>query len=416
MNSEDKQVLVLGGGFVGLFAALSLRELECPLPIRLVDRNAHFVFKPLLYELLAEEVDLEQICPKYEDLLADKDISFVQADVESLDLLERQVQFATGGTPDSFQYLVLALGDQDSRDQVSGAAEHTFSFRSAQDVLRVREHLESMLQEALQTSDRAARTALLTVAIIGAGPEGVELAATLADLLPAWYEALGGDTAEIHLCLLHRGLEILPTIDRQLRTKALTALDNRRIAVDVQLDAVVDNVSPSSIHYTQQQQDRELSAATMLWAAGSKTHALIQQLSIDQTYKDERQRPYLTSALQLIQFPEVFAGGDCAVNVHTPQSATAQIAYQHGRAIAENIMCLIADQPLVPCDVTQQGTFLKVGQQKSLVDVFDTVMLSGKVGHLARRAVYLSLVPQPGKPLELHTQWIADEMLSQFNL
>lgn len=86
---KREQILIVGGGFAGLFATLWLEKLGCPLPVVLIDRNPYFIFKPLLYELLSEEVSQEQACPQYEDILANGAASFMQEEVVSLDLINR---------------------------------------------------------------------------------------------------------------------------------------------------------------------------------------------------------------------------------------------------------------------------------------------------------------------------------------
>jgi NADH dehydrogenase FAD-containing subunit len=131
-ENDDSPIVILGGGFAGLFAALHLRDAhDCP--IILIDQSWSFVFKPLLYELLTSEVKLELICPRYDDLLHNSGITFVLGTVEAIDLYQKQVKL-NSGLKYSYRQLVLALGSTTSYLDIPGAQEHTRSFRTAYDV------------------------------------------------------------------------------------------------------------------------------------------------------------------------------------------------------------------------------------------------------------------------------------------
>ncbi|MBE7383850.1 MAG: NAD(P)/FAD-dependent oxidoreductase [Leptolyngbya sp. SIO1E4] len=407
-------MLILGGGFAGLFTALYLSDLECPLPVTLIDRNPRFIFKPLLYELLSHEVDVDVAWPHYEELLSDRDVTYVKGSIGSIDLQAQQVELESGLSY-GYRYLVIALGDIAAYFNVPGAEDHAFTFRTAEDALNLGKHLRQTLQQAVQTEVAEQRQALLTTAIVGAGPSGVELAATLADLLPAWYETLGGNPQEIRVVLLQRSSDILQgVVGVGLQETAEKALNKRRIPVELRLNSTVQVVEPDSLTYCQADTETSLAASTIVWTAGSATHPLIEALPIPEMHCDPRGRPYLTSALQLIGLPNVFAGGDCAVNVHAPQPATAQVAYQQGRAIAQNIMALIENRSPEPADVKLRGNLIKLGMEESTVEILKKVKISGHIGHLIRQAAYLNLLPTPARNLKLSSEWITDELFEQF--
>jgi NADH:ubiquinone reductase (non-electrogenic) len=412
----DKQpILILGGGFAGVFTALHLCKLECPLSIKLIDRESRFLFKPLLYEMFSDEVDPDLVWPRYEDLLTDRRITFQQDTVNAIDL-ERQTVELASGTVETFRYLVIALGDSVGYFNVPGAKEFAFTFRTAPAAIKLSRHLHETLQAATHTEDPEQKRSLLTVGIVGAGPTGVELAATLADLLPRWYAELGETVSDIQIVLLHRDSEILETLNDSIRATVSEALANRAVRVDIRLNAEVTKVASDALTYQQHGEIITLPTATTIWTAGSAVHPLMQALPLPDVHRDPYGRPYVTSALQLIKFPQVFAGGDCAINVHAPQSATAQTAYQQGTAIARNLLALIENRPIEPHEVVQRGTLLKLGLEAGLADILGTVTLSGQVGHLIRRAAYLSLLPTPENTVKLSTEWIADEILSQLGL
>lgn len=174
MSTDDNQVLILGGGFTGLFTAMHLASAHCPLPITLIDRETRFIFKPLLYELLSNEVSVNVVWPRYEELLGDRDVTYVLGDIETIDLENRQVVLKSGLTY-GYRYLVIALGDTAAFFGVPGAKTHAFRFRTADDALELGKHLRMNLQKATQEEDDEERRSLLTTTIVGAGPSGSDV-------------------------------------------------------------------------------------------------------------------------------------------------------------------------------------------------------------------------------------------------
>ena len=184
------------------------------------------------------------------------------------------------------------------------------------------------------------RRKLLTIAVIGAGPTGVELVATLADSVPAFYAQVGGDPQDIRIVLMNRSSDILPgDINGRLREAARTALQERVIPVELVLGATVTAVQSDRIEYLQDGQPAVLEAETIVWTAGTALHPLIKALPIPEVRRDPRGRPFVSPTLNLINYPEVFAGGDC-VTQQTPEPALAQVAYQHAKTIAQNLIAL----------------------------------------------------------------------------
>ena len=201
-------LVIVGAGFTGLFTALHLRHQNHIHSIALIDPQERFSFKPLLYELLSGELAEDSICPTYESLLEGSDISFVQDRVTDIDLSGKTVVTQSGASY-GYQHLVLAVGSVQGYRHTDGAEDHAFPFRSWDEGKGLERHLRDCLKSARAAADPAEKQALLTSAIVGGGPSGVEMAATLADLLPYWYEKLGGDTRELRILLLNHGKDIL---------------------------------------------------------------------------------------------------------------------------------------------------------------------------------------------------------------
>ena len=169
--------IIVGGGFTGLFAAMHLCRQRHPRPIVLIDKRDRFVFKPLLYELLSGELTEAQVWPRYDTLLNGNEITFIHDTVDRIDLDSQAVILASGHRY-PYGHLGLGLGSTVQDFGIPGVKDHAFAFRTGEDVTKLRRHLRQCLQRASQTQDLGQRRALLTVAIIGAGPAGVEMAAT----------------------------------------------------------------------------------------------------------------------------------------------------------------------------------------------------------------------------------------------
>ncbi|MEH2032254.1 MAG: NAD(P)/FAD-dependent oxidoreductase [Nostoc sp.] len=411
-TNDALPIVILGGGFAGLFTALHLRDLHS-CPIILIDQSWNFVFKPLLYELLSSEVKLELICPRYDALLHNSGTTFVLGTVEAIDLDQKQVKLDSG-LKYSYRHLVLALGSTTSYLGIPGAKEHTRSFRTAYDVFALGQHLRNRLQIATQTEDIEERRAMLTVAIVGGGASGVEMAATLADLLPTWYIPLGGNPQEIRIVILQRGSEILKeSKSDRLRETAQSALQERTASVNILLGSEVKAVHPGTVEFERNGQRWRLAAATVIWTTGNATNPVIDSLPIPAENRDEHNRLLVKPTLQLPEFLEVFAAGDCAIDPSNPQPATAQIAYQQGAAIAHNIKALIAEKSPTPATVNLPGTLMKLGLHQSAVEIFDRYEIKGQLGQAIRLATYLELMPTPARNFINRTGWFTEEILKQ---
>ena len=414
MNNLDKPVVIAGGGFMGLFTALHLRNQKCSRPIILIDQHWRFIFQPLLYELLASEIKIDLAWPRYDELLAGSDIIFIRDRISHIDLKQRQVSLDSGLCY-IYEYLVLALGSAAGYFNIPGAKEHTFTFRAGEDIFKLGEHLRDCLQRATQEPDPVQKQRLLTVGIIGAGPVGVELAATLADLLPIWYKALQGNPSELQIVVIQRGGEILKGDPNDLlRPVVEQSLQARTASVKVILNASVSAVGKDWVRYEREGKTENLAAATVAWTAGTVTHPLIKQLALSESDRDRRGKLIITPTGQLPKYPEVFAGGDCAVNPEDPQPALAQVAYQQAKAIATNIKALCEGKEVTPAKVSLRGILLKLGMGESAAEIYNRFEVKGKSGHLIRQAVYLEMLPTPLHNFKATAEWLTEGIFQKF--
>jgi NADH dehydrogenase len=336
-------------------------------------------------------------------------VTYVQDDIQTIDLEQRTIKLKSGLSYD-YRNLVLGLGSVPTYFGIKGAKEHTFTFRSGEDAIALRRQLRDCLQRATQ-ADGEHRKALLTIAIVGAGPSGLEMAATLADLLPQWYDRLHGNPKDIRIVVLNRSQEILKgDINGSLREIVQTALQTR--SVEIMPGVAVQSVSSDVLEYEQGGEIKSLQTATVIWTAGNGVHPLIQPLAIAPENRDRTGRLCVTPTLQLPDFPEVFVGGDCAV-LANPLPATAQVAYQQGAAIAQNLSAIAQGQSPKPATITLRGTLMKLGLGESVANLFDRVPITGRTGHFVRQGTYLELLPVSVHNFKATVNWLTDEVFQR---
>ena len=441
MSNPVCQTVIVGGGFNGLFTALHLSHQHYPRSVILIEQNDRFCFKPLLYEYFSGEMEPDQVVPCYEELLKGSGVIFVQDRVQGIDLQQKQIEVASG---DCYTYsnLVLALGSVTSYFGVEGAKENTLPFRTREDAIALNSHLRKCIHSALELEDPQERRRLMTVAIVGGGPTGVEVAATLADWLPKWYEGLGGNVDEVRVVLINHGEILEGDVNSSLRETAEKELKQRKVAVEIVLGVKVTTVHPDALEYDRDGKS-EMPVGTVVWTAGTNTHPLIKSLPIPDENRDQHGRLHVTSTLQLPDFPEVFAGGDCAIELQSasanrdeyehpqlqhdqstsveehhrnakPLPPTAQVAYQQGATIAHNLKALAMSEELKPTQVNLRGTLLKLGIGNSVANIFNSVEITGELGHLIRQGTYLELLPTPIHNFKATTEWLKDEVFQRY--
>lgn len=421
MDTLADSTIIVGGGFVGLFTALHLHRLHYDAPVIVIDPCDRFVFKPLLYEYVSGEMRVDQVFPSYHQLLGERGITFVQGTVAGIDFDQHQVSLATGEQY-RYRHLVLGVGSQQGYFGTEGAAEHGFAFRTEADAVALRTHLEDCLQRASQLPDGPEKEALLTFAVVGAGPSGIEMAALLADLLPLWwcryFNSTVAKTDGLRVVLINHGPEILAgDANEGLRQPVLKELQKRHMPVDLKLGVGVKAVAADHIAYQVPGQDSVelLTTATTIWTAGTANNSLLGRLPLPADQRDKRGRPLVSSTLQLVGHPEVFAAGDCVVDKDDPQPPLAQVAYQQGKVIADNLVALHQGKALTPAHVGLRGTLMKLGLGNGIANLFNKIQIKGKPGSLMRDATYLSMIPAPGHELKVINEWLSDEFVGQYH-
>lgn len=393
MNQLSPAIVILGGGFGGLFTALRLSQFpwsEGQRPrIQLVDGTDHFVFTPLLYELVTGELDTWEIAPPFTELLANTSVTFQQNTVQRIDLDAKQVNLDSG-TALSYDRLVLALGGETPLDRVPGAKEYGLTFRTIADAHHLRDRLH-----ALET---ASDSAPIRVVVVGAGPSGVELSCKLAVRL--------GERGRIRLVDLSS--QILPTSLPFNREAAQKALTQRGVWID--LETTVQSIEAEQLTLEYKEQSDVIPYDLVLWVVGNQIAPVLQDLAVA---KQTNGRIKTLPTLQLVDHADVYALGDLANSVDINGAAipaTAQAALQAADCAAWNIWASLSDRPLLPFRYSNLGEMLTLGNDSAALSSFG-ITLDGPLAYLARRLIYLYRMPTLEHQLKVGLNWLAKPLM-----
>ncbi len=372
-------VVIVGGGFGGLYTALALAAKRQHPPLLLIEPNERFLFLPLLYELLSGELRSWEIAPRYDALLAGRGVAWLRDKVQSIDAAGRTLQTA-GGRTLPFSRLVVATGGDSDSFGIPGVMEHALFFRTLNDVERLQQ---------LVTALRQRHISLQRIAVVGAGPSGVELACKLADLLD------GSAVVE----LIEQGPTALPQAKAFNREQALGALQRRDVRLRTGVG--VTGVAPDQLELSDGQ---TLAVHATVWTAGLRLNP---PPITPAPARDHRGRLLCTPELQLLQQQHLYAVGDVAALPHEPLPATAQVAFQQADCLATNLMRAEAGEPQQPFSFNDLGEMLSLGVGEACLTA-KGVTLAGKAAFQLRRLAYLTRLPGTPHQLRVAAGWLAD--------
>lgn len=394
MKSEHK-VLVLGGGFGGLFTAL---ELAGAADVTLVSDSPQFLFKPLLYEYLSGEVEEWHIAPTYKELL-DANVKFIQSEATEIDFTSQTLSLRDSESL-SYDVLVIAVGGITNYAHVSGAEQYSIPFRTTADA----DYLRTRMVQALDAippdlPPQDVRSAL-TFAIVGGGASGVELSTKMADLLNDAFvrRALKG---EPRVLVIEMGDRVLPGMGTDIRDYVERALHESR--VEVHTLTRVTRVGAKSVTLEHDRIESEIPAAGVVWVGGVRVNPLIENLEIQKTQHGLIQ---VAPTLQTVSYPNVFSLGDVAYFEAAAPTlpGTAQLAFQQASLAAHNIRALLAGQELKTRHIEEVGEAVSLGTERAAVLTGGKV-LGGPLARQARFALYTSRLPTWHHRLRVGASW-----------
>jgi NADH:ubiquinone reductase (non-electrogenic) len=393
---ERARIVVVGGGFGGLFTAMGLAGAGA---VTLVGSEDHFLHSPMLYEYLSGEVEAWHIAPHYKELL-DERVRFIHGAVTGVDFDAREVEVAGRVRRLPYDYLVLSVGAITNFWGIEGADKYAMPFRKIRhaDDLRQRmiEALDRIQPDAApQDAQRAA-----TFVVVGAGASGVELSTKMADLLTDAFRRRGL-RGEPRVVVVEMGKEVVPGMDAGLRALVEKELHEKR--VELHTETRVVRVLPRGVVIEHGGEQRELEASGVVWTAGVRMNPLVEKLAVE---RNKRGQIVVEPSLQVRGREGVFALGDIAFfpDVVPSLGGTAQLAFQQSSLVASNV------QALIDGGVPSRGHFEELGEAVSLGTETAAVLVAGQAvsGALARQArfaLYTARLPTWQHRLRVGASW-----------
>jgi NADH dehydrogenase len=396
MANQQKKVLIIGGGFGGLFTAL---DLAGDAEVTLVSDSDHFTFRPLLYEYLSGEVEAWHIAPDYKELIDNK-VNFVRGAVEEIDFENRAVKVSTRNESFGYDALVLAVGGVTNFWNVAGADECALPFREIADADRLRNEMIKALDAASPTLAPQDVREKLTFAVVGGGASGVELATKMADLLTDAFRRRGL-SGEPRVLIFEMSDRLVPGMGEDVRAYVEKSLLETHI--DVHLQTRVLEVKPHSIISEHNGKQTEIETAACVWTAGVKVNPLIEKLDLP---KDKNGLILVNQTLQVKDYENVFALGDIAKveEVAPILAGTAQLANQESGLAADNIRAFLNGKELKTKSFEELGEALSLGTHNAAVLVGGNVV-GGSLARDARFALYTSRLPTWHHRLKVGASW-----------
>ncbi len=368
MTQKTPHVLILGGGFGGLWATRALAS--APVRITLVDRTNHHLFQPLLYQVATAGLSAPDIAAPLRHILRRQANVTVRMDeAVAIDLAARRVTLAAGTL--DYDYLLVATGATHAYFGKDDWAEHAPGLKTLDDALAIRARVLSAFEAAEREDDAERREALLNFVVIGGGPTGVELAGTLAEIarhtLPREFRRADVRQARVHL--VEAGPRLLATMPPGLSEKTRAQL--LRLGVEVHTGAPVTRIDADGVTMGE---DR-IASRTVLWAAGVAASPLGRQLGVA---TDRAGRVPVEPDLSLPGHPEVFVVGDLASVQQDgkPVPGVAPAAKQMGAHVAGVIRDRLRGGAGKAFRYRDYGNLATIGRMAAVVD-FGGLRLSG---------------------------------------
>src|SRR5215470_14959936 len=412
MGGSAKRILILGGGFGGLYTALELQKLlsgDPSIGITLVNRENFFLFTPMLHEIAASDLDVTHIVNPIRRLL--KRVEFFHGEVQAIDLRSRSVRLVHGPERHphemGYDYLVIALGSTTNYYNIPGLADKAVAMKSLGDAIHLRNQLIDLLEEADVECAVGSRNELLTIVVAGGGFSGVETVAAVNDFLRCAlksYPHLAGKL--IRVVLVHPGEVVLPELGPELGLYAQEKLSKR--GVEIRVKTKVERITEAGVELND---GTTIEAKTIVWTAGTSPNPVLSALPCAKEHSRLVANPFL----ELPGFEGVWALGDCAVILDPtgmPYPPTAQHAMRQGKTVARNIVATIRGGKRKKFEYSTIGLLAAIGRRTGVANILG-VNFSGFLAWFLWRTIYLGKLPRLEKKVRVAFDWTLDLLFAK---
>jgi NADH dehydrogenase len=390
------RVVIIGAGFGGLWSA---REFfHTPVEAWLIDQENYHTFFPLLYQVAAAELEPESIVHPIRSILHKfPNLHFLMDEVTQIDTAQQRV--VTRHQNLSYDYLIISIGSKAHFYDVTGAGQYAYPLKSIEDAVRLRNHILYCFETAAMEPDPQIRQQLLTFAIVGGGPTGVEFTGALAELvkkpLARDYPTL--DMNQVRILLLEATDRLLIGFPESLHRYTLKHFTH--MGIDVQLNAPVNQIDQSDVIL---KDGRHISTQTVVWTAGVGARSLSNPWGFPTRSNGQVE---VLPSLQIPEYPNIYTVGDLA---HVEQDGkpllmVATVASQEGKWASKNVLRQISGQSPVPFRYHDPGMLAVTGRNAAVARlgkltitgflawvIWSTVHLYGLIGYRARLLVLIN--------------------------
>jgi NADH:ubiquinone reductase (H+-translocating) len=407
-----KRVVILGGGFGGVYTAQYLEKAlgkRDDFEIILVSKENYLVFQPMLAEVISGSIGIMDAVSPIRQLLPRTDLHV--REIESIDLKNKTIITSPGFRPHAhvipFDYLVIALGTVTDFRGMRGLPEHAIPFKYLWDALYLRNHVIRALEEAaIEESDRELRKQLLTFVIAGGGFSGVEVAAELNDFVRRVARSYRIDPAELKVVLLHSGDRIMPEVSEKLGLFAQKILQKR--GVDIRLGTRLEAATGESALLSS---GEKIPTKTLVSTVPSSPHPIIESIDLP---KGKNSRLITNTHLEVQGAENIWALGDCAfvptLSDGSIAPPTAQHAIRQAAVVAHNIVASIRGGERKAFDFKGLGMMGALGHRSAVADILG-IHISGFLAWFLWRTIYLMKMPGWGRRLKVASSWTLDLLL-----
>jgi len=373
-------VVILGGGFGGLNAALRLSKARVRLTV--IDRRNHHLFQPLLYQVATAVLNPSDIAAPIRRIVRGPHVSVILGEASAIDLEKKTVRLLDGEVP--YHYLVVATGSTHSYFGHDEWAEFAPGLKSIEDALQMRSRVLFAYEAAERESDPELQRQWLTFVVVGGGPTGVELAGALAEISKKAlaHDFHNFDPAQAKVVLVEGGPHVIGAYPTKLSEKARRSLE--RLGVDVRTGTVVTDVRCDGV----QAGPDWISARTVLWGAGVAASPLARTMGVP---LDRAGRVRVTPQLTVPGHDDVFIVGDLAALEQDGKqiAGVAPAAMQECKHAAKNIVRSLKGQPLLAFRYWDRGIFSVIGRGSAVGIAFEKVKVSGFLAWAAWLAIHI---------------------------
>lgn len=369
-NQSAHEVVIIGGGFGGLYATKALGKM--PVHVTLVDKRNFHLFQPLLYQVATGTLSPADISSPLRSVVnRNKNTKVLMGEVVDIDPEQQKVILKNGEL--SYDSLIVATGVSHFYFGNEEWASVAPGLKTVEDALDIRRRIFVAFEAAEKETDPEKRRAMLTFVIVGGGPTGVELAGAIAELA---YSTLKKDfrnidTSEAQILLLEGMDRILPPYTPELSAKAEASL--KRLGVTVQTKTLVTNIADYIVTTRQGERVEQIPAHTVLWAAGVKASPMGEVLAKrTNAQRDRTGRVIVEPDLSLPGHPNIFVIGDLANFSHQngkPLPGVAPVAMKQGQYVATLLQQRLGGKNSVPFRYQDVGSLAVIGRNAAVVDL-----------------------------------------------